>query len=105
MADMAAKAVKDEQTVKKVAVVGGGLVRISVKVPGFLEEIIFFILDDTAILAGKIVFKVASYAQLSLDLIARVKSKIDPKLRPKCSLNRRLSVDEKHFENGAFQNR
>lgn len=42
MADMAAKVVKDEQTVKKVAVVGGGLVRISVKVPGFLEEITFF---------------------------------------------------------------
>lgn len=41
MADMAAKVVKDEQTVKKVAVVGGGLVRISVKVPGFLEEITF----------------------------------------------------------------
>jgi len=74
MADMAAKAVKDEQTVKKVAVVGGGLVRISVKVPGFLEEIIFFILDDTAILAGKIVFKVSSYAQLGFDCTREVEN-------------------------------
>ena len=34
MADMAAKIVQDEQPTKKVAVVGGGLVRISLNIPG-----------------------------------------------------------------------
>ena len=51
MEDMAAKVVQDEQTAKKVAVVGGGLVRISVKVPGRKS---IFILDNTVALARKI---------------------------------------------------
>lgn len=74
MADMAAKVVKDEQTVKKVAVVGGGLVRISVKVPDSWKKSLFFILDNTVILAGKIVFKIASYAQLGFDRTREVEN-------------------------------
>lgn len=69
---MAAKAAQDEQTVKKVAVVGGGLVRISVKVPGFLEEIIFFLfLITLSNLQGISYSKFR--AMLSLDLIDRTR--------------------------------
>ena len=80
MADMAAKVVEEEQTAKKIAVVGGGLVRISVKVPGRKS---IFILDNTVVLARKIVSRILrALLAAQLGLIARVQSKIDPPYRP-----------------------